>query len=54
MLRNAISAFHTRLRRAMACGVVRCWSGVHEFGAVMGPGSAQQRKERCTASGTRD
>src|SRR6202521_1391169 len=33
--------------------VMRCRAGAHQPVAV-GPGSAEQREERCTASGTRD
>jgi hypothetical protein len=32
---------------------VRCRAGVHPATVTMGPGSAEQREERCTASGTR-
>src|SRR6266849_357041 len=41
------------LRSALA---VRCWSGAHCYSPriTMGPGSAEQREERCTASGTRN
>ncbi len=35
---------HARLRRAMACDVVRCRSGLHETSLRMGPGSAEQRR----------
>jgi len=53
MLRSAISAF-TRVFDALClCGVVRCWSGVHRASVENRSGSAEQREERCTASGTR-
>jgi len=53
MLRSAISAFTRVFDALWTCGVVRCWSGVHGACVVIGPGSAEQREERCTASGTR-
>src|SRR5260370_42213210 len=43
---------YARLRRAMA---VRCRAGAHILrDVVVGPGSAEQREERCTASGTQN
>jgi hypothetical protein len=42
-------------QRAALRGVVRCRSGVHfALRVALGPGSAEQREERCTASGTRE
>src|SRR5436305_12178372 len=41
-------------QRVALRGAVRCRAGaVTNAGAWYGPGSAQQREERCTASGTR-
>jgi len=55
MLRSAISAFTRVFDVLWLGGVVRCWSGVHHVaGSAMGPGSAEQREGRCTASGTRE
>jgi len=43
---------YARLRRAMACAADP--GSMLMQGKVVGPGSAEQREERCTASGTRD
>jgi hypothetical protein len=52
MLRSAISAF-TRVFDTL-CGALQIRGPSFPHLKCLGPGSAEQREERCTASGTRE